>query len=153
MPVVSTRGITIGHGAPGALNAPPATYTAIGQIIGVGAPGVEAPAVAAHHLADVFKKKRAGRLADSPDITFSVNYDTGEASIEDVKALISTPDTNNHYFKITFPGDGHTTPMNVVFQAHVTAFAPGEVGNEEDENLTADITLAITDVPDWNAGA
>jgi hypothetical protein len=35
----------------------------------------------------------------------------------------------------------------------VTAFAPGEVGNEEDENLTADITLAITDVPDWNAGA
>jgi hypothetical protein len=153
MGVISTRGITIGHGAPGALNAPPATYTAIGQIIGVGPPGVEAPAVAAHHLADLFKKKRAGRLADSPDITISVNYDPAEASVEGIKALITTPDTNNHFFKITFPGDGHTTPGNVVFQAHVTAFAVGEVANEEDENLTADITLAITDVPDWNAGA
>jgi hypothetical protein len=148
----STKGTWLYYGTPGVDNAVPTTWIEVAEVIGAGPPDLESPAVPNHNLRDTFRKKRAGRLMDSEDVTISVLFDPNLPEQAAIRELITTPDTNNKFWKISFNGDGLDTSASVTWQGPVTKFSESEAENDDDENFEAEVTIAVGSLPVWAAG-
>lgn len=122
-------------------SATPGTYTALGEVVNVTAPGLTRDTVeASHHGSTGRIREHIGGMRDSSEASVELNYVAGGSAWDALKAAYDL-DTPVNY-KVTFPNS-----ETVIFPALITELSPATPINDR-MMLTA--KFKVSGAPTWS---
>ncbi|QDV34014.1 phage tail tube protein [Tautonia plasticadhaerens] len=117
------------------------TYTAVAQLISITPPGTEREAVETSDLAAGAKTFRGSKKYDAGELELAITYDPKLASHATLEGLRTSG--NTIYWRITL-NDMDTTATIAKFSGFVTGFEVDEVNRDDEDNVTATLTVKVT---------
>jgi hypothetical protein len=124
------------------------TYVDVGFLTKVKPPGGKVPEVPTTYLGSVAKTFRPGKIPEAGEVTFSIYWDPSDTDQRGMLAYLSSPATID--WKVTF-NDSFSTHAKATFKGFITQWEPGD--DEDETNVTADVTVRITGLVTFAAGS
>lgn len=122
-------------------SATPGTYTALGEVVNVTAPGLTRETVDATHMGSTGRiREHIGGMRDSSEATVELNYIAGGATWDLLKAAYDL-DTPVNY-KVTFPNS-----ETVIFPALITELSPA---TPMADKMVLTAKFKVSGAPTWS---
>lgn len=121
----------------------PEVFTAIAEVLSISGPSLSRDVIEATNMDSTSGwREFIGGLKSGGEISFEVNYDPADATIDASGGLIDDIDaTSATNYKLVFPDSGSTEWS---FAGWLTGF---ETNIPHDDKMTASVTITLTGVP------